>query len=249
LKDQLDVLRVLLQLPINQDIVPVDIPFREKYEVDESAITRKALAERPELRQLKATLKTNELQSRVARHQTLPDLSFTAKAALTGLGTDYQKDLEKVGSTDYPVWSVGLQFSYPIGNRAAENDYIKSKLKVEQVQTQVKILEDAVVNEVRNAIRALQSSYKQLDVTSRGSAYAEERLQAYIKKNRVGLATTKDVLDVQNDLVTARGNQIQAVADYGNAITALWKAGGELLEREGIFLSEKDADALYEKNR
>ncbi len=249
LMDQLDVLRVLLQLPINQEIVPVDIPFREKYEVDESAAIKKALAERPELRQLRVTLKTNELQSRVARHQTLPDLSFTAKAALTGLGTDYQKDLEKVGSTDYPVWSVGLQFSYPIGNRAAENDYIKSKLKVEQAQTQVRSLEDTVVNDVRNAIRAVQSSYKQLDVTSRGSTYAEERLQAYIKKNRVGLATTKDVLDVENDLVTARGNQIQAVADYGNAITALWKASGELLEREGISLSEKDADALYEKNR
>jgi outer membrane protein len=249
LKDQFDVLRILLQLPIGQEIVPVDIPYREKYEVDESATIKKALEERPELRQLRVTLKTSELQSRVARNQTLPDLSLSLSTAFTGLAPEYRRDLERVGSGKYPVWGGGLQFTYPIGNRAAENTYIKSKLKVEQTQTQVGSLEDTVVNDVRNAIRALQSSYKQLDVTSRGSAYAEQRLQAYIKKQKVGLATNKDVLDVENDLVTAKGNQIQALADYNNAITALWKASGELLSREGIKVTEKDADALYEKNR
>ena len=63
------------------------------------------------------------------------------------------------------------------------------------------------------------------------------------------MATAKDVLDVENDLVTAKGNQIRALADYNNAITALWKASGELLEREGITLNQKDADSLYEKSR
>ena len=215
----------------------------------EAEAIKKAFAERPDLKQLQVTLKTNELQSRVARHQTLPDLSLVASTALTGLGTSYNKDIEKVGTAEFPVWAVGVQFTYPLGNRAANNDYIKSKLKVEQTQTQVRSLQDTVVNDVRNAIRAMHSSYKQLDVTSRGSAYAEQRLQAYIKKQKVGLATNKDVLDVENDLVTAKGNQIQALADYNNAITALWKASGELLYKEGINVTEKDADALYEKNR
>jgi len=249
LKDQIDVLRVLLQLPIGQEILPIDIPFQDKYEVEESAAIKKALEERPELRQLRITMKTSELETRVARNQTLPDLSLNLSTAFTGLGQEYRRDLERVGSGKYPVWGGGLQLTYPIGNRAAENTYIKNKLKTEQVQTQVRSLEDTVVNDVRNAIRAMQSSYKQLDVTSRGSAYAEQRLQAYIKKQKVGLATNKDVLDVENDLVTAKGNQIQALADYNNAITALWKASGELLSREGINVTEKDADALYEKNR
>ena len=248
-KDQVDSLRVLLQLPLGEEILPVDAPFREKYDVIEAEAIKKAFAERPDLKQLQVTLKTYELQSRVARHQTLPDLSLVASTALTGLGTSYNKDIEKVGTAEFPVWAVGVQFTYPLGNRAANNDYIKSKLKVEQTQTQVRSLQDTVVNDVRNAIRAMHSSYKQLDVTSRGSAYAEQRLQAYIKKQKVGLATNKDVLDVENDLVTAKGNQIQALADYNNAITALWKASGELLYKEGINVTEKDADALYEKNR
>jgi len=54
---------------------------------------------------------------------------------------------------------------------------------------------------------------------------------------------------VLNNLVAAKGNEIQAVVDYNNAIVFLWKSTGELLEREGITLGAKEAEALYQKNR
>lgn len=249
LKDQVDTLRLLLQLSDVADIIPADTPFQDAYTIDEAQLVRRALDSRPDLRQQRVALKTNELLSRVARNQTRPQLDFTGSVAFTGLDRNYNRDLEKVGSGKFPVWTAGLQLTYPIGNDAAENDYIKSKLKVEQTRTLIKSLEETVAKDVRTAARAVLSGHVQLDVTARGRAYAEERLQAFIKKNQVGLATTKDVLDVENDLVTAKGNQIKAVADYNKAITALWKATSEILEREGITLSEKDADSLYEKSR
>lgn len=249
LKDRIDSLRLLLQLRDAADIIPADTPFRDGYPVDESREIAHALASRPDLRQQRVTLRTSELQSRVARNLSSPDLSFTASSAFTGLDRNYNRDLEQVGSGRYPVWSAGLQLNYPLGNDAARNDYIRSKLRVAQSQTQVRSLEETVTYDVRTAVRGVSSGYVQLEVTARGRAYAEERLQAFIKRNQVGLATTKDVLDVENELVTAKGNQLRAVADYNNAITALWKATGELLEREGITISEQDADALYEKSR
>ena len=51
---------------------------------------------------------------------------------------------------------------------------------------------------------------------------------------------------MENDLVTAKGNQIQALVDYNNAITGLWHVTGELLERQGIRLSAGQADSLYQ---
>lgn len=248
-KDQVDVMRVLLQLPAVSDIVPTDPPNKEIYQFDESKAIELALTARPDLQQQLASLKSSELQARVARTQTLPELDFTVSAAFSGLADTYSRDLEHVGSGQYPVWTAGLQMTYPIGNDVAENDYIKSKLKVDQIKTQIKSLEDSVVNDVRTAGRAVRSSYLQLDVTARGRAYAEEVLQAYIKKQKVGLATTKDVLDELNNLVTARGNEIQAVSDYNKAIVALWKATGELLAREGITLGAKEADSLYNRNK
>jgi len=245
----MDLLRLLLQLDKPYEIEPVDPPPREKFEAVEEDEIKRAIANRPDLLESQANLKASDLQARVTRNQTLPSLNLNASAALTGLGTEYSRDLERVTSGSYPVWSVGLQFEYPIGNRVAENTYIKSKLKVEQAKTQVRSIEEGIQNDVRTAIRAIVSNYKQLDVADQGSAYAEERLRAYIKKNSVGLATTKDVLDVQNDLVTAKNNQIQAVVNYVNAVTQLWQVTGALLEKEGITVTAKDADALYEKNR
>jgi outer membrane protein TolC len=168
---------------------------------------------------------------------------------MSGLERNYNRDLDRVGSGKYPAWNAGLQFTYPLGNYAAKNDYIKSKLAVEQGRTLVKSLELAIARDVRTANRAVASGYKQLDVTARGRTYAEEVVQAFIKKQKVGLATTKDVLDVLNNMVTAQGAEIQAVADYNNAIVALWKTTGELLKREGITLGEKEADSLYSANK
>lgn len=247
--DQADSLRLQLQLSDKGEIVPVDPPNRSAIAINEDEAVKKALATRPDIDLLKSQLETNELQTRVARSQTLPSLNLTSSVALTGTGQSYRRDMERVGSADYPVWNVGIQLDYPIGNDAARNDYIKSSLKTEQTKAQIEGVRSSAITEVKSAIRAVQSGWKQLDVADRGRAYAEERLKAYLKKSEVGLATTKDVLDVENDLSTARSNQIKAQVTYTTAISELWRSTGELLEREGIAVSSALSDALYNGTR
>ena len=249
LLDQSDRLRLLIQLPGKGEIVPTGTLSHVQFTVDEDAAIRTALVERPDLKLLEKGLKLNQLQSRVARQQTLPDLLLTGSYAPTGLAREYSRDLDRLASNKYPVWGVALQLSYPLGNRSARNEYIRTKLKVEQTTTQIRNLQETITNEVRTAVRGIESTFKQLEVTARGRAYAEERFNAFIKKNQVGLATTKDVLDVENDLATAKGNEVKALAAYNSAVTQFWTVTGELLAREGIKLSEKDADELYERNR
>jgi outer membrane protein TolC len=200
---------------------------------------------RQDIREQKRNLEIAELQTRVFRNKTRPDLSLIASTSLVGQDRTYSRNLERLGAIDYPAWSVGLNFSYPIGNDAAENDYRRSRLKTEQTALQIRSLEEGAANDVKAAIRGVTNGYKQIDVADRGRAFAEERLRAFIRKNEVGLATTKDVLDVENDLATAKSNQISAVVGYNNAITRLWQVTGELLEREGIRVVESDVDKLY----
>jgi outer membrane protein TolC len=139
-------------------------------------------------------------------------------------------------------------FEYPLGNNAAENEYIRNKLRVEQGRTQLRSLEANVENEVKTAIRGVDSGYKQLDVADRGRAFAEERLRSFIKRSEVGLATIKDVLEVESELATAKSNQIKALTGYGDAVTQLLRATGDLLEREGISVTEREGDSLYEQS-
>jgi len=247
--NQFDVLRLLLQLDDKQsELHIIDLPPRELLNPVEEDAVRKAMG-RPDIREQKRNLEIAELQTRVFSSKMRPDLSLFASASLTGSDSTYQSNLDKVVTFDYPVWSIGLNFTYPLGNKAAENDYRKSRLKTEQTALQIRSLEENATNEVRAAIRGLATGFKQIEVTDRGRAFAEERLRAFIRKNEVGLATTKDVLDVENDLAVSKSNQIKAVVGYANALTRYWQVTGELLEREGVRVVEGDADKLYSATR
>lgn len=247
--NQVDVLRLLLQMDAAAgDLNMVDLPPRDRFDAVEAEAIQKAL-NRPDIREQKRNLELNELQTRNLNQKIRPDLTVTASVQLTGLDNSYQRNMDKVLTVDYPVWNVGLNFIYPLGNGAAQNDYRKSRLKTEQISLQVRSLEENATKDVKAAIRGIVAGYKQIEVTDRGTAFAEERLRSFMRKNEVGLATTKDVLDVENDLAVSRSNQIKAVVEYANALTLYWQVTGELLEREGIRVIEGDADKLYSATR
>jgi len=243
--DQADLLRQLLQLEPGAELLIAETPSKALYEVSEQDQIRVALELRPEIRELKRNLELLELQTRVSNNRTLPDLTLSASAAATGLAGTYAKDVDRLGSGEYPNWSVGLALAFPLGNRAAENDYRKNRLKVEQAALRLRNQQELVSNEVRAAVRAVAANFKQLDVADRGRAFAEERFKAFVRKAEVGLATNKDVLDVENDLAAAKSNQIKAQTAYANAVTQLWKVTGELLERQQIRMVERDVEQLY----
>ena len=246
--DQVDILRLLLQIDSMTDIIVTDLPLKEHYIPDKEEAIQHALS-RPDIKELKRSLDVSELQTRVFSNNTKPDLTFNIMGSLVGQDHSYGGNLEKIGNIDFPAWSVGLIFSYPLGNHAAENDYRKSRLKSAQVALQIRSLEQGAINDVLSSIRSIKSSFKQIEVADRGSRFAEERLRAYMRKNEVGLATTKDVLDVENDLATAKNNQIAASVAYDNAITRHFQVTGELLEKEGVRVVEGDVDKLYTNTR
>lgn len=248
-RDQVDVIAQLLQLGTVEEIVPDDPPKRTAYQVTEADAVGRAMALRPELQELQSQVAIAALQTKVARQQTLPSLNLVTGVGLTGVGTRYGRSADRLGSLDYPFWNVGLQLDVPIGNESARNDYVKSRLKGEQLQTQLESLKSQLASEVRIAIRSVESAYKQLDVAERARLYADERLKAYIKKSEVGLATNKDVLDVENDLAAARANQISSRFTYATALRQLWRSTGELLEKEGVTVDTAKPAALYEGAR
>ena len=78
---------------------------------------------------------------------------------------------------------------------------------------------------------------EQIGVTEQGVTAAEVLMDSYLKRQQLGLATTKDVLDVSASLTQARENYTAARADYQVAFTNLRRATGELLDRQGVRLT------------
>jgi len=205
-------------------------------EVGEGQGLRSALEKRPDLlRRLKEIERLN-LESRIARNQLLPAVDLSGSYAHVGLGQDYSSDLDDISSNNFRNWEVGLTVSYPIGNREARNEYLRTRQQLKGRHALLAQLREEISKEVRGAIRLLEVSRKIIEAASRGRDLSEEKLRTLLKRKEVGLATTRDVLEGEEDLALARTDQITALADYNKAATQYLRVTGELLEHEGIRL-------------
>jgi len=234
--DAADQLRTTLHLPPGTPVETTETSAPEPFGYTEGDALRTALSRRPDLVRARVAVRTSEFNERVSGNLVLPSLALEGGAGLTGLDTSFGNALDDMRSGRYPNWSVGLRFSYPLGNRFARADLAASRLKASQARTQLSAAEESAGLEVRAALRALDSQREQIAVTAQGVTAAETLLASYRKRQQLGLATTKDLLDVEAGLTQARENDTAARADYQSALTDLWRSTGELLDRQGIRL-------------
>jgi len=245
-KDQEVNLRYLIGLDLPTQIIPSDPPSRfEPQETDEQA-AKAALEHRGDLKQLQVSLQSTELQERVARRQSWPDLSANATGGLTGTGTTFGQSYDQIAKHPGTYWTAGMQFSVPLGNTTAGNEYKKAKIRTEQVRQQIRALSWKIRNDVESDMRALISARLQMQLSDRSSQLAEQRLEEYRKNNQLGSATIQDVLNAENDRNTAHTAQLEAIETFSNAVTKLWKDTGLLLDRQGVHIDTSHPDKLTE---
>jgi outer membrane protein TolC len=242
--DELDRLLVLMHLPLHTPVTPIHPETAAEVDRSEENALRKAYAMRPDIQQAKSNLKSQEFSAKVGRNLLLPYLALKGSAGIAGLAQDYGNALDDMKSGKYPAWSIGLDFSYPLGNDAAKADLARNRLLAGQSRVQIGSLEETASLEVRQAIRNLETREKEIEVARRSVELAEARFDSYVKRGKVGLATTKDIFQVESDLVAARQSLSAARADYQTGVTQLWRSTGEILERHGIRIEDREIENI-----
>jgi outer membrane protein TolC len=94
-------------------------------------------------------------------------------------------------------------------------------------------LSQAVVN-VESAIANLYADQKRATATASATYYARQALHDEQVMFRVGMATTHDLLQYQEEEASAEGNQVQAEVDLENAKLALAHSDGTILQQFNI---------------
>jgi outer membrane protein TolC len=238
-QDAADILKVFLQYPSRGLPVPTGRVSPEKVPLTAEQATSQALQKRPELVKARVALQSAEFSEKVSSNLVLPSLALTGAAGVTGLGSAYGGAIGDLTSGKFPTWSVGVNFSYPIGNSSAEADLAANRLKAAQARVGLKSVEETVGLEVRNALRALETRYRQIEVARKGVTVAEVRFDSYDKRQKLGLATTKDLLDAESQMVAAKEGLTGALADYQIALTELYRSMGELLDRHNLRIDNR----------
>jgi outer membrane protein len=242
IRDQEDQLRRLLnpgEKELRQDVrlTPADSPvtFLEPISLQEAIDT--AIEQRPEIAQAKKNIESGELNKQFARNQLLPTLSFQGTMGLAGLGADYGDSFTKNFSGDFYNYGAGLVFSYPLGNRSAVSTYNKRKLEAQNAEIALTNVRQQIIVGIREAVRRVQTDFKRIETTKSARIMAEKQLQAEQERLKVGLSTTRFVLDFQRDLATAQGNELRAIVDYNKSLSNLSRHKATTLDRYHLELS------------
>ncbi|PNU18916.1 hypothetical protein C2E25_15245 [Geothermobacter hydrogeniphilus] len=237
--DVLDQLALLL----NRTTIPrvaEDRLGQPEIETDEGRAFRTALKKRPELQALLRQSEKLEIEQEINRNQTLPALDLQASYSHKGVGQNYNDSVDFMPRTDLRNWQIGLNFSYPLGNRAAREELNRTRLKLKSRHAAIGQLQTRLRKEIRQAIRLLEVSRAKISAATIERQLAEEKLRILVGRKNVGLATTRDLLEGEEDLARARTNQIAALADYNIALSGYYRATGELLAKEGIRLQRSE---------
>jgi outer membrane protein TolC len=137
---------------------------------------------------------------------------------------------------------VGLVFAIPIGNRAARAEAEIARSAERQAEADLTRQRKLVRTGVLDAAAVLETAGQRIEAARAAREAAEVQLSAERDRYGAGMSTNFLVLTRQNDLSSARLDEIAALTDYRRARTALARQTGALLEERGITVEEEPAN-------
>jgi outer membrane protein TolC len=203
------------------------------------AAVRRALAERTDLQRARKEIEIADTGIALARNDTRPDLRIEANYITDAAGgtrlvrtggfpgtitgsevTGYGSVLGQIATFDYPTWTVGMTFTYPLGKSAAEANLARTRIEKDQATTRLRGLEFAAVREVRDAAWRLEQNQQRIETAKLSRELAQQRLEAEQKRFDVGMSTSFLVIQAQRDLAIAANNELQSYLEYQLSIIA-----------------------------
>jgi outer membrane protein TolC len=237
---------------VPQPVDPIQPPRVDPVEVDLKRALVVAFERRPEIIAQNLDLQSKNLTARIQENQLLPRLDLITNFGLNGLSGNavtvlvngqpaqtpftgpYEESLDRLASTKFYSYSAGVQLEVPIGNAAAKAQYAQARIDVASSDLTRRQLLSDVTLEVQRAVSDVETNIKRLRATRLAVELAEQNLRDQQRRLEVGMATTKDILDFQDQLTTARGNEVQAQTDYNVSLAELARSQGTLLDQYSV---------------
>jgi outer membrane protein TolC len=192
------------------------------------------LTQRPDLVQAKLDVERAGIQLKYSRNQLFPQLDAFGTAGYAAAGKEFSDALHNIEERNLPFYTYGGRLIFPLSNTAARNNYKSSKATLAQTVLTLKKLEQTIMIAIDNDIGNIRANFDQVHATRAARQYQEAALDAEQKKLESGKSTTYTVLQVQRDLTSASGAEIQALDAYNKSLSQLSLDEGSTLERLGI---------------
>ncbi|MDT4896955.1 MAG: hypothetical protein QOH25_2032 [Acidobacteriota bacterium] len=146
----------------------------------------------------------------------------------------YGKSLSNLLGQDYPTYRVGVRVALPLRNRTAEANLGRSLAQGSFIQNQRAQAEQIIEADVRNTSQTLRSAEARLQAAASTRFSTEQQYESEQRQFRAGTSTVFLVLQRQNELLAARGRELQAQTDLNKAIAEFERATGNTLAANNV---------------
>jgi len=211
----------------------------QEVDLDAEAGFKSSLLYRPELQRRLTELDRLRLEQTLGEDALKPNLDLQASYGRQGIGDEFGNSISGLSDDGLYNWQLGMIFSYPLGNRTAKSDLQRNLVLQKGKQAELQQLKADILTEIRLAIRQVKVARSKIEVSESEQALAKEKLDILLGRKNVGLATTRDVLEGEQDLASAQSGLVTALADYNNAVTEYLRVTGQLLIHEGVRFAGK----------
>jgi outer membrane protein len=212
------VLRDVLGLAIGEYLKPADstVPFDPITPSLERWIEQ-ALANRPEIQEIRYRLDQSALAVRVAGNAVLPKLDLVGAFRRH----DFDTSSRRVWGFDSQSWLAAVEFEIPFGNVAARERQSALALQHARIGRELENQRRLIELEVRTEEVSLRENLAELEAQTDKVEQARSKLDIAQVRYQRGIADNLDVTDAQQDLVDAESDLLAAVVDYTNGLARL----------------------------
>jgi HAE1 family hydrophobic/amphiphilic exporter-1 len=240
----------IAQLQANAEINKID----ERYFRDQTkpqidligSYTGSGLAGTPTVRSPTTGGTTSALTARVNELSAINGLPILPTTTATTTSTipenligGYPQSLSNLATADYPTYRVGVRISLPFGNRTAKANFGRTLVEGERIRNQRAQIEQIIEADVRNTTQSLRSAEARLNSAAASRASAEQLYQSEQRQFRAGTTTVFLVMQRQNELVAARGRELQAQTDLNKAVSEFQRATGTTLSANSVEITKE----------
>jgi len=230
--DQLKLLMNWSNLTIDSDvaILPIEAPQTTPIEVHEKEAIERALLNRPETKLAGQRLEISKAEESLYRHRRLPALDVFGRYAVSGYADEFSEAYDDTSFNDDDSWAVGLNFSYPIGNRSAEARFRSKAIARQQSEAQIERIQSHIKQDVKQVLLSIAFAEGEIESTRVAKESAVNVVQGEFIRFEIGQTTNEELLRAQDLLAANSRNYVRAVVDYNIAKAELTRAQGLLPE-------------------
>jgi outer membrane protein TolC len=215
-----DFLKDIIGLPIIDDISVGLAEFQGIIlDVDADDLFFLAQQNRPDLEDIDLRIQQSQLDLMLATDRRQASLTWNTILSVAGQDDGYT---ESIGDMNHFSWYTGLEYQLPLGgNRAAVVDVSSARLALDQLDLErIELLRNLQL-EIRSAVEEFNTALLRVDVTSQGLEVQDVKMESEHARLELGLITSRDLLESDLELATARLAVEFALADALNAIAKL----------------------------